>query len=614
MHHDRRCSRSMQSLNRCRFGFWVIPSSIAAIYRTWVPSILLLVVAGCIVPPEPRDVRLLRSVPPLILSNGYDPDLLHDRYDFDAWLLAQKKLPTHAVVISMSGGSTRAATMAQGVLQLLDHVMVPDLHGSQPRSLADNVIAISGTSGGAITAAAFVLGRVACHDVNTVRCDNASIGLGDHSRFENAILKQNLLTFWLMNGLGDPLHWPDRARPWIDFFLDAYGRKPDGTAFTYNDLGETPKVPFLILNSTDILNDRTFSFVQEEFSDLCADINLLPVAVGVAASGNFPFLSTDIEMRNFRADGPCPFGEADAHSWETKHLYDLMEHPYGYTPRIGSDPTAASNSETAPLDLATWARYRLAMRVVSPGNTEPPHDGSNAALWVDPARRIDWLHLFDGGVADNLGLWPLMRLLNADRLKKMRKLGVEDITFIIVNARWDWTPARNLKSGSPFWTQLSLDIGFDPINRTTALGEGLSVDYLRQKYSDICRPQYGKAPIPPSLCSSTIPKGIYPVILDLDQLVGSPGLVELREEVKNFGDDESLGNPPPNYTAANGSCTTKICVAALAGRTLLMRNPCFRHFLHDTRALLDYRSEDAPLVEATSALPSMDVCSVIDGR
>ncbi len=133
----------------------------------------------------------------------------------------------------------------------------------------------------------------------------SAIGLGERAHFQQAILDENLLVFFLIHGFANPLAWPDRARPWIGFFARTLPQNAAGTPYTFADLGHAPKAPFLMLNSTDTLNDQTFSFVQERFNDLCADLNPVPVAVGVAAAGNFPYLSTDIELRNFRAEGPC---------------------------------------------------------------------------------------------------------------------------------------------------------------------------------------------------------------------------------------------------------------------------------------------------------------------
>jgi NTE family protein len=542
----------------------------------------LLVVPGCAAP-QPRDVPLERDVPALSsgADSSQDESVLRERYDFDAWLQAQHSLPKHAVVISISGGSTRAATLAQSVLQALRQFQWPAEHGRPVQSLADDVIAISAVSGGAMTAGAFVLGRAACKPGDTnAQCDEQSIGLGEHSQFENGILKENLLGHFLIHD-AEPWEWQDRAGPWVQFFERAYPTDAAGKPYTFGDLGAKPNAPFLILNSTDVPNDRTFSFVQEQFNYLCADLNPEPVALGVAAAGNFPFLSSDIILQNFRTQG-C--GHEPVTSAEFLKLSEEMKDPYG------------------DLDRATWARYKLGMGLVSRDNTQDPPVGDNKeADWRDPVRHIAWLHLYDGGIADNLGLWPLVRLLgDGKRLQKMHRLGVEDVTLIVLNARWDWTPQSNHGSASPWMTDLLTDAVFDPLNRTTALTETSAIDRLRQTYRDMCKVQ--------NVCTDT-PRDIYPVVLDFDQLTGTPARRQLREEIKNIADNSSLGDEPPDYELANGACLSdacrrcgnEICVIIRAGRYLLAQNPCMKA-LYDKFQLV-YHTQNLDIPTDPSAQP-----------
>ncbi len=578
--------------------------------------LLLFILSSCIAQPQPRDTKLTRDIPSIPPINSSDPDggkLLSKRYDFDAWLLARPKLPEHAIIISMSGGATRAAVMAQSVLQALGQFRLSDNEDGTPHNLADDVIAISGVSGGAMTAAAFVLDRANCREADTAACDGSYLGL-DRSTFDRDILRKNLLDFFIFQADLNPFTWTDRAGPWINFF-DQYFQtafpRNTGGSFTYADLGANPRLPFLILNSTDILNDHTFSFIQEQFSDLCADLNEVPLSVGVAAAGNFPFLSSDIELRNYRTVDECARGDAAENSSETMKLAREMDNPYGDPDHLanGTPIVPGDAAQRATLESANWARYRLAMRMVNPTSSGLPDDGT------DPARRIDWMHLYDGGIADNLGLWPIARLLNEERLIKLRALGVKDITLIVVNARWDLTPARNLKSGSPYMTQLFLDVGFDPIDRATALTEDFAVDYLRQEFNSFCHREPGSHLTAGRACGN-VPAELYPVILDFDQLDGNAALTDLREEVKNFGDDESLGEKPPKNRDANGPCRNKICVVARAGRALLARNPCFKAFVdHSMPSYIDnYDLDEIPgpsVKPVDTEYPSPTACHII---
>lgn len=421
-----------------------------------------------------------------IVDPRVDTRYLQDRYEFDAWLRAQISLPKHAIVISMSGGGTRAATLGQTVLNVLGQYGAA---GDPKHTLADNVIAISATSGGAMTAAAFALTRALCDphvpDV-LIDCETA---WRNYRQVEDNIEQAHLENFVVSHSLL-PWTWSDRARPFEKFFDKLY--EPLGKNLTFGMLMNAPQAPFLILDSTDINNNRTFEFTSEYFSELCSNISRLPISVAVAAAGNFPFLSTDIELQNFQSDKRCwrwrpnkgePSGAQIAAAEDDYFLLKQMVHPSPAQPdatvNCGQD---GNDSALKDLNCGLRARYRLAMQLASPSNVLPPNNGT------DPARRIDWIHLYDGGLADNLALWPMMRFLeNPDYLEAMANKGVQDITLIIVNARSDATPAGNVHDGSPDWFSLFFDTAYDPIDRASALTQAFALSDLESAFFHICR-------------------------------------------------------------------------------------------------------------------------------
>jgi NTE family protein len=117
-------------------------------------------------------------------------------------------------------------------------------------------------------------------------------------------------------------------------------------------------LPVISVDATDIANGIAFSFTQPTFDLICSDLSSFPVARAVAASNGFPVLFSPITL--------------------TSHTPDCR----GVRP-----PTAAPAEWAATTD--ELSRRALLARI--------------ANRYLDPDR-TKYVHLLDGGIADNLAL------------------------------------------------------------------------------------------------------------------------------------------------------------------------------------------------------------------
>ncbi len=179
------------------------------------------------------------------------------------------------LVLAFSGGGTRAAALAYGVLQeLRDTTVVLD---GKPRRLLDEVDVISSVSGGSFTAAYFGL-----------------YGDGVFQDFERKFLRRDVATE-LVAGLVSPLFWFSRQGR-SDLAADLYEHSLFQGA-TFADL-QRKDGPLIIINATDLGSGVRFSFLQDYFDLLCSDLSSFPVARAVTASSAVPMLFSPVVLEN----------------------------------------------------------------------------------------------------------------------------------------------------------------------------------------------------------------------------------------------------------------------------------------------------------------------------
>ena len=303
------------------------------------------------------------------------------RYDKDAGYRFRNLAHPHNsdslfVIVTFSGGGTRAAALAYGVLEALRDTKI-EWQGRQ-ESLLDEVDVISSISGGSFPAAYYALRGRKIFD-----------------EFPDKFLYRPIQSDLLKLALA-PTSWFKLAGPSFgrsDLAAEFYNREVfDGG--TYADVIARDRRPFVVLNATDMTSGATFPFIQDEFDLICSNLAGLPLARAVAASSAFPGGLTPLTFKNYA--GGCGYRQP---TWVA----------------------LAADDHASRVNARRTARAENRLSLAAPG----------------PARR--YVHLTDGGISDNLGLrgpldaitsvdhsWSVLRLINRDKVDKL--------VVIVVNA------------------------------------------------------------------------------------------------------------------------------------------------------------------------------------
>jgi NTE family protein len=169
---------------------------------------------------------------------------------------------------------------------------------------------------------------------------------------------------------------------------------------TFGDLLKQ-KQPVIVINATDMVHGTRISFTQDTFDIICTDLSAFSVARACAASSAVPIVLSPITLRNYA--GECGFQQ-------NKVLEEAMK------------PSRDVGSR----------RFDLAI---------------NMMPFMDSHKK-PYIHLVDGGVADNLGLRAALErvTLMGDPWKTLQHAGMVNahkIVFMVVNAetetsdKWD---------------------------------------------------------------------------------------------------------------------------------------------------------------------------------
>lgn len=196
---------------------------------------------------------------------------------------------THGIglILAFSGGGTRAAALAYGVLEAMRDTQVV-YEGEQHRFL-DEIDLISSVSGGSFTAAYYGL-------------------YGDRifEDFTDVFLRRDI-EGRLIHGLLNPLLWFSSIGR-TDMAVQFYEEQVFHDA-TFEDLRRRDG-PLILINASDLGMGVRFSFVQEYFDLLCSDISSFPVARAVTASSAVPVLFDPVVVENYAG---CEQG--DTYGW-----------------------------------------------------------------------------------------------------------------------------------------------------------------------------------------------------------------------------------------------------------------------------------------------------------
>jgi NTE family protein len=329
-------------------------------FSNLIIGITILLVSGCTAHyPVNEHITNIKK------SEGYRIELVHKSPDRSESLL---------IVVAFSGGGTRAAAFSYGVMEVLRDVKI-NWEGSE-RRLLDEVDIISSVSGGSFPAAYYGL-------------------FGDRifEDFEEKFLKADVQGH-LKGSFLNPFNWfvlgsPSYGRS--DYAADYY----DEILFegkTFGDILKREDAPLIQINATEVSTGTQFTFVQNTFDLLCADLSAFPVSRAVAASSAVPVILSSITINNYA--GTCGFEFAP----QAKAALD--------------NPNRFSRRNHL---LEKYVKYL-------DSDTYP------------------YLHLYDGGLTDNLGIRPGMNRFavagDAWEFAKERKIrDMKRLVFIVVNAQ-----------------------------------------------------------------------------------------------------------------------------------------------------------------------------------
>jgi NTE family protein len=250
------------------------------------------------------------------------------------------------VFLAFSGGGKRSAAFAHGVLRGLRDIPVRP-PGTPERTLLDDVDYISSVSGGSFPAMHYGLHRERSFETFPQEFLKTDV---------NSYIYGMFLKPWNWEWMVNPLYGTN------DYMAGVYDRLMFHGA-TYGDLARRGP-PIISVNATDIANEASFAFLGSNFGLLCSDMTSFPVARAVAASNGFPVLFTPVTLENHAA------------------------HCRGQRP-----PTAPR---------AAWAEPRSEL-------SRRAQMARLANRYADP-ERTRWVHLMDGGIADNLALRGLLNV------------------------------------------------------------------------------------------------------------------------------------------------------------------------------------------------------------
>lgn len=287
-----------------------------------------------------------------------------------------------------------------------------------PEPNADGIVAAVTLSGGGARAAAFGLGvlrelkatRFNWQGQSTTLLDKVGLvsgvsggsilaahyaAFGDEtlSRFEPDFLLDNVQANLFLRALS-PTWLVRLSSPWYGrshVLAERLDRLYQGRRF--GDLHARPNAPDLLVTATDLTTGAPFEFTPEQFRLICSDLGEVPLSFAVAASSSVPILLTPMTLRNHA--GQCG------------------------APSRGALPSASGANDS----------FRTRML-------------ASAASGYQDVHERPYVHLVDGGLADNLGVRSLLdRLLAGGSIRAsfhgVAPGSIHHLVLIAVNSERD---------------------------------------------------------------------------------------------------------------------------------------------------------------------------------
>ena len=222
----------------------------------------------------------------------------------------------------------------------------------------------------------------------------AAFGKDTFPAFEQQFLRKNFQDNLISYSL-KPGNLYDLTSPWFGR-SNLLERRLDELfkGKTFADLRERRGQPGLLVSATDLSLGSSFEFTWRQFSLICSDLDSVPLSFAVAASSAVPIALSPLTLKNFNAE--CP----------------------------------------QPMDLKNPAASGYRVRLLR----------DSQRSYLDAAAR-PYIHLVDGGLADNLGLRSLLDRSQADgglrdSVRKLSSTQIHKLVIIAVNAERD--PAEQI--------------------------------------------------------------------------------------------------------------------------------------------------------------------------
>lgn len=341
------------------------------------------------------------------------------------------------MVMMFSGGGARSAALGYGVLE--EFARNRFVSNGKRMRLFDEVDLVYGVSGGSILAAYYGLhGERVLEDF-----DSRFLSLD----FEDKIVSRvvSLSNQWRLTS-------PRFGR------ADLLEEQLDEVLFdkaTFGDMAAARKGPFVIISATDMSSGSRFDFTQETFDLICSDLGTFPISRAVAASSAVPLVFSPVTLWNYA--GTCGYTVPDS----------LRQ--------------AAESTPRSRLAAASRARSKELLS------------------YLDRDKR-PYIHLLDGGLADNLsirGLLDLEAVMGSEEVRRDFRLEEANrFVLVVVNAQNDPDHTIDRSADVPGFRDVVRAISDIPIARYTQESERVmqsAFDRWRDTAKDDARRQ-GRTP------------------------------------------------------------------------------------------------------------------------
>src|SRR5215510_6865062 len=220
--------------------------------------------------------------------------------------------------------------------------------------------------------------------------------------------------------LRSPSNW---FRLWSPYFGRAhiFSEVLDEALFdgaTFNDLVSSDQRPIVFIHASDMATLSRFEFNQRQFDLICSDLSKLPLSVATASSAALPLILSPISLKNYA--GQCGF-----------------------------DPPEYLMTEKR----TAWSRKRR----------------NELQSYLDAEKR-PYIHLLDGGLADNIGMRSVLELsaLVGNLESSFEVLGVKKIrklVYLMVSAETDPDVTHYKLDELPSLSRVVNSLVTIPINR-----------------------------------------------------------------------------------------------------------------------------------------------------